>query len=465
MKKILLLLISGSVALSSVGQERSMFLSGVPESGIYDFKAAKKVIKAETGGKVNPLKTTAAARWYSFADYFDTSEYDIGTGSALGSSYLWKDTSAVMAYSAAGGGTEWNHNRAVSLGLVTDPSFGGFNNSGYYLGEMQITPTNSYSVDSIRFFGIYGFKTTNTYVDTLRVAFVYGDASRGNGTSGPDVYLAKTGNTSVWANYGASDSMSTYRMHFDSTTTTANGTTRVTKDIILDNTTGTPAWGDTLSNGFYYGRVGLGDVSVPAGNLIGATITFISGSPSFTPDDTVFGSTMGYKHNMFRPFTIFRGASSAASFASYSDTNRNSGMFKTLPDTSLGWGGQYIPLWFWTSSGGASTYQYPYIDFHINCSACGVVTNGVNDVRKISKVAVYPNPAIDELNVPFTLQAAANTTISLQNIVGQVVATKNFMNVSSGKAVFDTRHISPGVYVCTVSSDGERYTARVTITH
>ncbi len=461
-------MISGTIAITSTGQERNMHFDFGEQGRVYNYSSLSRANLNSPDPKLGLQKTTAAPRWYSFSDYFNRSETDLGTNAAATTSYLWKDTMAVMAYSSTSG-IVWEHNRMVSMGLVVDPSFSGFNSTTYYLGEMKINSTDAYSVDSIRFSGIYGFRPTNTYVDTIRVAFVYGNGDRGNGTSGPDVYLAKTGNTSVWANYAATDSMSTYRMHFDSVTTRTTGSSVVVKDLILDNTTSTPAWGDTLADGTFLGSVALSDVSIPAGNLIGATLTFISGSPSFVAHDTVFGSSVGYKHNMFRPFSIFRGeiASGAPApiFAGYSASNRNSGMYKTLPDTAKGWGGQYIPLWFWTSGSGASTLQYPDIDFRIKCTTCGVVV-GVNDVvNTISRVQAYPNPAAEELNVQFAVTGNADVSVTLSNVIGQVVATRNFGNVLKGKATFDTRTLPPGVYVCTVSSGGERYTSRVAVSH
>lgn len=455
------------MALGTRAQERASFIMPNTVGKTFTSQDRKQVIDNEVKASSSLYKTTAAPRWYSFIDYFDTSEIDGGTGAALTSSYLWKDTMAVMAYSGTSG-TEWNHNRAVSLGLSIDPTFSGFNNNDYYNGEMKISSTDPYTVDSLRFFGIYGFRTANTWVDTLRITFVYGDGTRGNATSGPDVYMAKTGNPTVLSRYGMTDSMETYRMHFDSVTTHAKGTTSVVKDIIMDNTGTSPAWGDTLSNGWYYGRVALGDQNVPAGNLVGATITFISGAPGFTPHDTVFGSSIGYKYNMFRPLIMFRGSVSSSGapapiFAQYSASNKNSGMFKTLPDTTNGWGGQYIPLWFWSATGGtASTYQYPYIDFHVKCSPCATV--GIEEVHTAMEASAYPNPATEELNVPFTLVATGTAEVTLSNALGQTVATKKFTGVSKGKAIFNTSSLAPGVYMYTVTADGKRASGRVAIT-
>jgi len=463
MKRVLLFCLAATVGLTAVAQERSAFIAPkvidkpVLASDLMKFKNLKH--QSEAGAA---HKTTGSPRWYSFGDYFTQTE-SLGAGAAVSLPYLWKDTSAVMAYS----GGEWAHNRTVSIGLVVDPTFSGFNDPSFYAGEMAVTASQPYTVDSVRFSGKYGYNTANTYVDTIRLTFVYGDASRGNGISGPDVYLAKTGNPVVLTRYSSTDSMDTYRMHFDTVTTSTYGTTQIVKTILLDNTGASPAWGDTTSDGDFIGRVALGDVSVPAGNLIGASLTFISGSPSFYMHDTVFGGTPLYKHNMFRPNVLFRGSygSSGAEpvFAQYSPDNRNSGMFKTLPDTTNGWGGQYIPLWFWSSTGStASTFQYPDIDFRVKCSPCGTV--GISEAPVTFQASAYPNPATEELNVPFTLVAVGTAEVTLSNALGQTVATKKFTGISKGKAVFNTSSLAPGVYMYTVTADGKRASGRVAIT-
>jgi hypothetical protein len=465
MKKTLLLFVAGAMALTTNAQERAFGLINSPEQASVDYIALKKAIKTERGGSGTAQKTTAAPRWYSYVDYFDLYETDLASSIAISAPYLWNDTMAMMAYS----GGIWQHNRTVSLGLVTDPAYSGFNNFLFFPGEMKVTSTSGYAVDSIRFFGNYGFNPTKTaVVDTLRVAFVYG-----NGASTADIYQANTTNPAVLPNYGLTtgDTLKNYRLRYDSVTNTAGGTTRVIRDIILNNSGTSPAWGDTLSTGAYYGRVGLGTagtgIAIPAGNMIGASISFISGDASFVAHDTVFGSTIGYKYNMFRPYVAYKGTTSVAAFPTYSPTNRNGGMFKTLPDTALGWGGQFIPQWFWTAGGGAAQSQYPYIDFHIVCASCGVVEEevGVTGIRQITSIEAYPNPTSSELNIPFTLSGKADVEIALANMLGQTVAVTKMQGVSSGKAVMNTAGLPDGLYTLTVTANGNRKTGRIVITH
>lgn len=456
-----------SAALCAVGtqaQERTVQV-GTPLIGYVD-ASAFKAARAGRAGNLAAKTTAASPRWYSYADYFDRNETATSSSVAYFSQYLWNDTMAVMAYSGTSG-TEWNHNRMVSMGIVSDLAFYGFNDVTYYDGAMKIDPSDSYVIDSVRVTGFYGFNPARTVVDTLRISFAYAAGT----SKDQDVYLAKTGNPVVLSRYGvaAGDSMNTYRLHYDTVANTAGGTAIITKDILLDNTGSSPAWGDTLADGTYEAaiRLSASGVTIPAGYLVGASVSFISGDPSFSPHDTVFGSTLGYKYNMFRPFCIFRGTAGSPAFANYSTLDRNNGVFKTLPDTSNGWGGQYIPLWFWSSSGGgASTLQYPLIDFHVaSCATCGTVTLGVNSVSGNAQPAPYPNPANDKLYVPFSLTTAGNVTITLTNMLGQVVATQTMGNATNGTATFNTALWADGVYTYTISTGDQRITGRVSIVH
>lgn len=466
MKK-LLLFIASCLTLATQAQERMVTMLQQPSPDARSYSSLRAIKASRDAGTAR--KTTATnPRWYSYADYFDANEtLSIGEP-ALFSQYLWNDTMAVMAYGSLAT-PEWNHNRMVSMGIVTDPAFDGFNDVSFFSGQMKVTPTDAYSVDSIRFYGNYGFNPAKTgFTDTLRVTFAYALGT----TFTDDVYRAKTGNPLVLTRYGlsAGDSMNTYRLHYDSVTTTPKGVNIVTKDILLDNSGPTPAWGDTLSNGMYEAKlqVAAGGIPIGANFLLGAAVTFISGDPAFTPHDTVFMGNAGYKYNMFRPYTLSRWTGTSYAFPSYSPTDRNNGIFKSEPDTANGWGGQYIPQWFWSSTGGtASSLQYPLMEFHVICPTCGQVGDGVVDmvvdVNNTIKANAYPNPTSNELTIPFLLSNSADVTVALSNTLGQQVAAMQFTNAAQGKAVFNTTNLPAGIYIYTVTTNSSKESGRVTI--
>jgi hypothetical protein len=81
--------------------------------------------------------------------------------------------------------------------------------------------------------------------------------------------------------------------------------------------------------------------------------------------------------------------------------------------------------------------------------------------------AAYPNPANATVTVPFTLKNDAAVTITLSNMIGQVVSTQTIAAVGgvANKASFSTQRLPAGVYAYTVSANGQQTTGRIAITH
>ncbi|MBL7691332.1 MAG: T9SS type A sorting domain-containing protein, partial [Flavipsychrobacter sp.] len=104
------------------------------------------------------------------------------------------------------------------------------------------------------------------------------------------------------------------------------------------------------------------------------------------------------------------------------------------------------------------------VDFHVKCPSCGVIV-GVQDIARIQEASVYPNPADDQVTVPFTLGQKADVTVSLSNLLGQVVESRFYQGVDKGKAVFYTASLPSGVYQFTVAANGEKLSGKVVITH
>jgi len=79
----------------------------------------------------------------------------------------------------------------------------------------------------------------------------------------------------------------------------------------------------------------------------------------------------------------------------------------------------------------------------------------------------YPNPANTTLSIPFTLARDGQVTVSLTNVVGQVVASQTITAIAgqSSKATFATGNLPSGMYIYTTSTNGRSVTGKVTITH
>ncbi|MCF8449437.1 MAG: T9SS type A sorting domain-containing protein [Taibaiella sp.] len=464
MKKLLLLLASGSVAFATNAQHRVM----TPVSADSKNTAAKfdKLYSIPATKKAH--KGTAAPRTYSHAAYFDTVLQDVhGLQSANTTILMWQDTTSLAGFT-----TGYDNINMVSIGSILHPQSAGLNKPEYYQGEMKIGPSDAYIVSGVTIYGVYDFDAANTQVDTLVLSFVYGNGNNTAASNG----IFRGGRVSG-SHYGDWPVVTT---RFDTTELSyarINATQGTPNPYVIKVPLGPTAFGDTLSNGVWtkdisLSTLGAGGLNVPAGNQVGMSYTFKSGRAFTAAPDTIFYSSGVMKHNMWRPLVRFAtnsGTTAGVQFAPYDSTDFNEGLYKRLPHNANGWAYMYLPHWAWTGvPSGAWTGQYPIVDWDITCVACGVVpppTVGVGNTSLIRTTAAFPNPANNELQVPFTLGETANVTVTLSNLLGQTVATRVMGNVASGKATFNTLTLPAGVYTYTVIANGERTTGRAVIAH
>lgn len=482
MKKLLLLVASSSIALTAGAQQKAGFMSQ-PDNEAQAMKETR--LRATTGdlrafmNQNTANKGTAANRIVSYTHALDTTLQIAGAGTELTVLNLWKDTTAQLVFSS---GTQ--NNVFVSAAQILDASAPIMNNPDYYSGEMKITKTDAFVVKSLTFFGLYNFNPSKTSVkDTIRLSFVKGSAGA---PASDDIFSGYS-----LAGGGHYGSVSFLDVHYDSVrnyaTNAANmpGLTSAANkvvDVILDNSTATPAWGDTLANGLMMKTVTIpGGLSVPANGYAAVSISFISGDPTFpyTSPGTVVGdlTTGTWTYNMFRPIVRYRtdGASDDPQWLDYTpwnagpDSNANCGFFKRLPSYSNGWINTYVPMWAWSTGGGttASALQHLELNWELECPLCGTIgeTTDIANVSNINTASAFPNPAANEVKVPFTLNNSNDVTVTLTNVVGQVVATQSFKNVTTGTATFNTAALANGVYSYSVVAGGQRTTGRVAIAH
>lgn len=471
MKKLFLLLAAGSIAMNVGAQERQGLMNPGPTTTTnvpyYDAAAAHKAHLQSAAG-AHKTTTVPTDRWYSYYDWLHTDAQFNATYGYAGDSivntspYMWFDDKSRSIYTLSTGLPGLDTTRFTSYGVVLQPQWAGFNNGKYYpIDEMTIGSGNAYVVDSIEIVGAYlrNLPSKAAVKDTLIVATVH------------SAYGAK-GSADVWSqsvnttHYGT---INFPNISYDSLNNHADGSTVQISKIVMD-----PA--DTNANGVYVKVVNLaaygGVVTCAANDLVGYSVTFKSGDASYVPYDTVFrGSPFVpvVKYNMFRPYIGYTTTGgSSTEWPAYKSTNMNDGLFKTLPDTTNGWGKRYIPTFAWglTSPG---SYQAPELFTHISCPSCTVgVTStylNTNSLVNITEVTAVPNPANNQVNISFNLAKASDVKVSLTNVVGQVVATQNMNNTSNGKATFNTAALPSGVYVYTLQANGEKTTGRVVVAH
>lgn len=182
------------------------------------------------------------------------------------------------------------------------------------------------------------------------------------------------------------------------------------------------------------------------------------------------------EYNVWRPLITYYSdaGGTTAQWAPYLETatpgpaDHNIGLWKSLPSFKNGWDTVYVPMWAWSSNGGvASSLQYPFINWHITCPTCNLIvsTTNVNNTAAISSINAVPNPANNQASIVFSLAQASDVSVSLTNVVGQIVATQEIANTSNGRATFNTTNLPSGVYVYTISANGEKATGRIVVAH
>lgn len=354
-----------------------------------------------------------------------------------------------------------------------------------YVGKMRVYVVDRFVWDSISLFGSYTFNKTKTaVVDTLRLVFLTGS---GNGIGPDDIFSGYS------MHGGHYDTNKFLEMTWDSVTNTASSrahTLTYTKDIYLDNSGASPAWGDTLPNGIWthnYATNGATGISTYAAAFCGMSITFISGDPATktgllstpTPGDTLVGYYKGSgmnEYNVWRPlvnyYTTLAGTPDWPPYQCpiYEPiaVDHNLGYWKRLRDT--GWGNVFIPAWGMSMGSSPSNMQHPYISYHIVCATCDNVPYIPSSVDKINanninNACAMPNPTCDILNVNFSLAQASDVTVSLINMIAQVVATQNVDKCASGKATFNTSALPAGMYIYKVQANGAQTVGKVLIEH
>ena len=78
-------------------------------------------------------------------------------------------------------------------------------------------------------------------------------------------------------------------------------------------------------------------------------------------------------------------------------------------------------------------------------------------------ISVKPNPAREWAAFDYTLPANTSTAIiSIKEITGKTIAEFQ-VNSKQGQKVWDTRHVSPGVYIYTINAGGMIQSGKIII--
>jgi hypothetical protein len=448
MKKLLLfagVALSNFVAIAQQNQSvvmTSKFLEAPQKRNINlnQLKADKVNAQQATANK----GTAGGSRWYNFVDMLSSIDPNVNNNSHI--TWLWHKANMLSMY-----GTTLDTIWVRSFGTSLDPSTVLFNTSALYPGEIAIKSTDAYKVDSAVVYGFYDRKTGSTTVDTLKISFIYG---YGSTTNMPVYYF-----TGMMSNFGK-DTVRFAHMFQDSVNNIAAKNTGVTTAVVTVNKLLTAASvNDTLSNGMNYFKIAVPTFNVPANGIVGMSVAYKYGG-TYTPYSTMYTGT-AYNFNAFTGLWYEQNASG---FPTYVDGEYNTGFLAPQPlDASSSWFGDYIPTWAYTAAYGL---EYPYVDIKLSCTTCNIT--GVADVKStIESVVASPNPATDVMAIAFNTTENATTKVAIMNMLGQEVDAKTISAVAntSNKVVFNVANLNAGIYLYSITSNGQTVSNRFVVAH
>jgi hypothetical protein len=93
-------------------------------------------------------------------------------------------------------------------------------------------------------------------------------------------------------------------------------------------------------------------------------------------------------------------------------------------------------------------------------TASGNSTIGVNEAD-LTSVAVFPNPSNGVVNVE--LDATTDATVTVVDVLGQVVYAANESFVAGERKVIDLSNNAKGMYILSVEGEGVNTVERITI--
>ena len=84
---------------------------------------------------------------------------------------------------------------------------------------------------------------------------------------------------------------------------------------------------------------------------------------------------------------------------------------------------------------------------------------GIDNLNDKNPVSIYPNPAKDAISIYFGLNAASQATVEIVDVLGIVIARKNYGTLSPGDQIlrFDVATLSAGIYFVRISTGNTRY--------
>ena len=385
----------------------------------------------------NNSKNGAAAQWYDYA----AAIYEYGGEEPTGDNYVVGrvavDSNGLTYYSDG----DISHGFFFGLSQTYDFMHNVWNDIALP-GDIDITSTTSYNIDSVAIIGHYnrGSLVPAGNVDTLIVAIL--------------TTLTEDDLVVLSVNNGQTPVVRYYGVPYDVNTHMSLGASIYKLPLTADDCADTSETGG-LYAAEYILPIHLNNIT---GKVINVAYTLKRGYTVPMDDNIEYHSRFyGWIAEDYRS-QYFPYNSTTGYFTPEDEIYYNGNQGAIISDDNLNqsspnsWYCKYFypaPLW-------AAAVQYPYIVTKISCNDCAIVNVEEFNNDKTNPT-VYPNPATNNFTVNLGNDEKAN--IQLFNIVGQQVYSETF-TVSTNVSV---ANLHSGVYMLKINQNGKAYTTKVVV--
>jgi hypothetical protein len=120
------------------------------------------------------------------------------------------------------------------------------------------------------------------------------------------------------------------------------------------------------------------------------------------------------------------------------------------------YGNYQVPLVITCDSAKGITHDF-YGQIYILNQASGIIDYNSSSVN----LTLYPNPVTDQLNIGLNSSLSGQVTVSVLNLMGQVIQTNEIVNGSSQKMItVNTASLPKGLYFVQLNCEGQIVTGR-----
>ena len=127
---------------------------------------------------------------------------------------------------------------------------------------------------------------------------------------------------------------------------------------------------------------------------------------------------------------------------------------------------QYTSVKFYDiNTGWAGGFNASSTDGGIYMWDPSVITVGLNEQKpiKYEQINVYPNPTSDFVNIEFSGIKTDKAVISVYNLIGEKISTKDFYPMFNDLVQVDLSGNTAGIYLVTVNTGNSLITKRVSL--